>query len=320
MSHALFFQSTFPSANQILLTGPSSILVDSGFGTDFDITVTQLKAAGIEPAELQCIVNTHYHCDHCGGNARFQQQYQSIIATYHLDAQMINQRDPESCSANWLDQPIEPYHVDLALKDGDVLDTGSRQWQVIHTPGHTLGHISLYSDGVLIAGDTFHADDVAWLNIFREGASAIYLMMDTLERLRGLPLRVSYSGHGGANNDPIVSIENALRRYERWIKQPQRIGWHACKRIFTYALMLTDGMEQSSIAAYLQSCGWFQDYARHIFHTDPADFVQPLLDELIRSDAAYWDNGRLLPSASYNQLPPSWLTTVPNPQDWPSLD
>jgi hydroxyacylglutathione hydrolase len=316
---AVFFQGTFPSANQVLLTGISPILVDSGFGSDFARNVARLRRAGVDPTILQCIVNTHYHCDHCGGNFRFQQDYRSKIAAYFLDAHMINQRDPESCSANWLGQRIEPYHVDIALKDGDVLNTGSNQWLVIHTPGHTLGHIALYSDGILIAGDTFHTDDVAWLNIFREGAPAIYSMINTLEQLQRLPLRTAYSGHGPANNQPVPTLEDALRRYERWIKQPERVGWHACKRIFTYALMLTNGMEQSEISAYLVNCDWFQDYSRHIFHTAPMDFVQPLVDELIRAQAAYWENGRLIPYAPYNPPPPAWLASIPKPQDWPAM-
>jgi glyoxylase-like metal-dependent hydrolase (beta-lactamase superfamily II) len=42
--------------------------------------------------------------------------------------------------------------------------------QVIHTPGHTLGHISLYApdEQILILGDAVHGDDVAWINPFRE--------------------------------------------------------------------------------------------------------------------------------------------------------
>ena len=319
MASAIFFEGTFPSANRVLLTGSTPILVDSGFGSDFDDTILQLVNAGIKPPSLQCVVNTHYHCDHCGGNFRFQQEYQTPIAAFHLDAHMINNRDAESCSANWLDQPIEPYEIALSLRDCDVLDTGTHQWQVIHTPGHTLGHLALYSEGILIAGDTFHADDVAWLNIFREGATAIYTILDTLDRLRRLSLKIVYSGHGPPHSQPYQTLENALRRYERWIAKPEHIGWHACKRIFTYALMLSDGMAQAEIPPYLVRCGWFQDYARHIFHAEPATFVQPLLHELIRAEAAYWDNGRLYPSARYRAPSSDWLASVPKPQNWPSV-
>jgi len=59
------------------------------------------------------------------------------------EADLINFGDPEACSAEWLDQPVEPYRVDRKLSDNDEIDTGSRIIKILNTPGHTLGHISL---------------------------------------------------------------------------------------------------------------------------------------------------------------------------------
>lgn len=311
-----FFQRGFPSANMVLLPGTHPILVDSGHGCDFEETLPLLKSANVNPQDLQMVVNTHYHCDHVGGNHAFMARYQIPIATHQWEAQMVNRRDRDACSAEWLDQAVEPYRVTHMLKDGDVLDTGTRQYQVIHTPGHTLGHICIYSDGELVGGDTVHADDIAWLNIFREGAGAIYRILETLERLEKLPLRVIYSGHGTANYEPHKRIQDARARYEKWIDDPHKIGWHACKRIFTYALMLFNGLSQAEIPGYLLRCPWFNDYSRFVFDTEPANFVQPLLDELIRSGAAYWQDDILLPTASFKSLPPGWLKSVPKPLNW----
>lgn len=315
-----FFQRRFPSANMILLRGERPLLFDSGFGSDAQETVALLHEAGVAPGQLQSVVNSHYHCDHVGGNHHLQTQYGVPIAAHIWEATMINRRDREACSALWLDQPIEPYTVTRALADGDALHTGRREWLVLHTPGHTLGHISLYSDGVLLTGDVIHADDVAWVNPFREGASAIYRMLETLDKLAHLPLQRAYSGHGALTADPITRLDAARRRYEKWLREPQKIGWHATKRIFTYALMLTDGLTEPEIAPYLLRCPWFLDYSRHIFESEPAAFVQPFMAEILRSGAAHWDNGRLLPAAPYATLDPAWLRSVPKPGDWPAAE
>jgi glyoxylase-like metal-dependent hydrolase (beta-lactamase superfamily II) len=52
----------------------------------------------------------------------------------------------------------EPYHVDQFLEDGDELVTGKHALRVVHTPGHTLGHLSFYlpEDKLLICGDAVH--------------------------------------------------------------------------------------------------------------------------------------------------------------------
>jgi len=43
---------------------------------------------------------------------------------------------------------------DRLLKDGDIIEIGELRFAVLHTPGHSLGGISLYGEGVLFSGDT----------------------------------------------------------------------------------------------------------------------------------------------------------------------
>ena len=129
------------------------------------------------------------------------------------------------------------------------------------------------------------------------------------------------SGHGAAIDTPSASIEAALRRYEKWLDDPEKLGWHACKRIFTYALMIYDGMTASEAASYLLQSSWFHDYSRSIFRSEPADFIEPLLNEHVRSGAARWQDGRLVPVMAYNPPAPDWPPPGPlRPRDWPKID
>ncbi|MCG8351933.1 MAG: MBL fold metallo-hydrolase [Chloroflexales bacterium] len=316
-----FFQRTFPSANMILVQGSSPVLIDTGFGSDLAATEQLLAEAGTPPERLSLIVNTHYHSDHVGGNSGLQRKYGLAIATHWWDADLINRRDRDACAAEWLDQPIEPYQVDRPLADGDEIDAGGVSLQVIHAPGHTTGQICLYAptERVLICGDTVHGDDVAWLNLFREGEDALKQAIQSIEQLAALPIQLAFSGHGPAISDPPRAFDTALRRYRKWQEEPEKIAWHACKRIFTYHLMLKNGMLDGEIAPYLQGCGWFNDYSRAVFQVEPADFVQPLLAELLRSRAAAWQGGRLVPLGAYNPPPSGWPAGPAHPQHWPRL-
>lgn len=302
-----FIPRKFPSANQVLLHGENPVLVDSGFGSDFAETVTLLRAQGIEPQALQMVLNTHWHADHSGGNHHFQREYGVQTAAHSIEAAIINQAVPEAHDAHWLVQPIERCTIDLSLQDGDVIDTGTHQWQVIHTPGHSPGHICLYRDGVLVAGDTVHADDVSWMSLLHGGWQAnIRTIMNTLDTLAALPLKIAYSGHGSINENPLRRIDEALRRYEKWQANPQKIGWHAMKRIAAYYIMLTNGVDDAGMRAYLLRSPWFVDYTREIFQQEPEDMVQPMIDELLRSQATYWKEGILLPTAPFTPPPPGW--------------
>lgn len=311
-----FFQRKFPSANMTLVHGTKPVLIDSGFGSDFKETVQLLEGVGVRPTDLQMIINSHYHGDHVGGNHGFQQQHGVPIAAHQWEAKTINRRDRDACAAEWLRQPIEPYSVNHLLKDGDEIDTGERVLKVIYTPGHTLGHICLYCDGVLVCGDAFHADDTAWINVFREGAGAIHRALESLDKLAALPLKISYSGHGAPSEKPLQAIDSARRRYEKWLDEPEKLGWHACKRIFTYALMLENGLTEAEIEPFLLDCPWFHDYSRYVFNTEPVEFVKPFMEEILRSKAAQWRDGLLLPNAPFTPPPAGWVASVPRPRDW----
>ena len=159
----VFFERLYQSANMVLVRGENPILMDTGYGSDLRETEDLLEQAGTPPEALSLVVNSHYHCDHAGGNSGLQRNYGIPVAAHRWEAELVNRRDREACGMEWLDQPIEPYHVDHLLSDGDELDAGPVVLQVIVTPGHTLGHISLYApeQETLLLGDAVHGDDVA---------------------------------------------------------------------------------------------------------------------------------------------------------------
>jgi hydroxyacylglutathione hydrolase len=80
---------------------------------------------------------------------------------------------------------MEPYEVSFALSGGDEIQTGAATLRVLHTPGHTLGYVSLYEPKTttLICGDAVHGDDVARINPFREGAGALQRALESLDKL-----------------------------------------------------------------------------------------------------------------------------------------
>ncbi len=102
---------------------------------------------------------------------------------------------------------------------------------------------------------------------------------------------------------PQEAIERARQRYEQWVHEPEKVGWHACKRIFAYALMIHNGLPRDKVSDYLLSCPWFRDYSRSLFHTEPEPFVPLFLKEMLRSGAAKWQDERLVATTPYTISP-----------------
>ena len=313
-----FFQRPYPSANAVLLHGPAPVLVDTGFGADVDGLLDWLRAEGVAPERLR-VVNTHSHCDHAGGNHALQTRFGTPVAADAGEAAAVNGRDPDACRAQWLDQPIEPYTVQHTLRDGDVVDTGAAAWRMVATPGHTAGHLSLHNaeTGVLVLGDALHGADVGWLNPYREGADVLDRTAGTLERLAALPARIGYSGHGPAVTDLPRALDRARRRAASWREDPQRIAWHACKRVFSHALMVAGGAAEAELAPLLLPAPWFRVHAEQAFGLSPEAFLPVLVRETVRSDAATWRDGRLQAVAAHRSPAPGWASAPLKPALWP---
>jgi hydroxyacylglutathione hydrolase len=321
-SSIIFFERKYPSANMVLIKDQLPVLIDTGFGSDAKETEKLIIEAGVSPEELHLIVSSHYHSDHVGGNFHFQKNYGVTIAAHKWEAELINSSDPEACSAEWLDQPVEPYRVDIKLSDNEQINTGSRTLKVLHTPGHTLGHISLYEpeEEILICGDLFHKNDIGWLNIFREGVASSQCSIESLDRLSKLRIRKAYSGHGPQIENPLAAIDTARQRYEKYHRTPEKISWHAVKRIFAFTLIIKNGLAKEEVDNYLLSCGWFQDFARYPFQLQPEEFIQVLLAEMLRSGAASWHNGYLMPTTPYQAPQKKWMEKNIKPKDWKFQD
>jgi glyoxylase-like metal-dependent hydrolase (beta-lactamase superfamily II) len=96
---------------------------------------------------------------------------------------------------NWKGNAIEKFSIDKTLKGGEIIDSGDYNFEIIQTPGHTLGGISLYEKKhkILFSGDT----------IFKKGIigrtdlvhSDKKLMDKTLKKLEKLDYEKLFAGH-----------------------------------------------------------------------------------------------------------------------------
>jgi hydroxyacylglutathione hydrolase len=313
-----FLPQDYPSANVVLLAGSHPVLIDSGYGSDSDVLVAQLEAAGTLPRALALVVNTHWHSDHVGGNHRLQHEYRVPVAAARRDALAVNARDPQACLAAWLDQPIEPYSVDQPLDPGEKLQAGDAEWQILATPGHTPTHLSLFQpdEGILIVGDALHDDDVGWINLALDGARAIEEALQTIESLASLPVRYAFSGHGPPITGPAAAFARARGRYEKMRNDPVRTAWHGLKRIFAYALMIYDGIPMKEVNAYLLGRDWLVDHARKVLNTDPETLAHDLLTEMRRIGAVVERDGRLFPTTAYRRPTSGWRHQPGFPAQW----
>lgn len=302
----------FPDANLLLVHGRQPALVDSGFVGHAHETAAWARA---HTPHVALVVNTHWHSDHVGGNALLQAIGAGIAASAP-DAQAIARRDPGCCVAEYLDQPVAPYTVDLPLDDGQIVRLGDADREVLRTPGHSPGHLSLWQpdERLLVAGDALSDYDVGWVNRALDGPDAAATALASRERLANLEARVLLPSHGPIPANPTAAFATALRRAQRLVDDPAGTVWHAARRIFAFALMIRDGIPIDEVDPYLHARVWLTDAARLLDKTSEA-LAAELIDTMLRSGAITLRDKRLHATAEHTPVARESLR-VPFPRAW----
>lgn len=102
------------------------------------------------------IVNTHGHFDHTSGNRFFIKKYKVPLFIHELDAPML--KSGINRAMDFIKGGRGTFLTIEYIKDGDLINIGSKSIEVIHTPGHTPGGICLYWKGNLVTGDTLFTE------------------------------------------------------------------------------------------------------------------------------------------------------------------
>ncbi|NIN69343.1 MAG: MBL fold metallo-hydrolase [Anaerolineae bacterium] len=142
---------------------------------------------------IKLIVNTHGHIDHIAANRAVKEATGGQIAIHRDDAQWLvtDQGD----YARMLGVLSPGPAADILLDEGDEVAFGNEGLQVIHTPGHSLGGISLVGDGLVFCGDTLFAMGVGRVDL--PGGSWETLMHSIKTRLFAMPDDTTvHTGHG----------------------------------------------------------------------------------------------------------------------------
>jgi glyoxylase-like metal-dependent hydrolase (beta-lactamase superfamily II) len=200
----------------VLLTGEEgATLVDTGFPGQGPVLEAALKAHGLTMADIDRVILTHQDVDHIGNLPALAAGRATVLA-HRLEAPYIEGRErllkfnpermrhvlermPQEARAAFEQLMSNPpqAHVDVLLEDGEELPLygGIR---VIHTPGHTPGHISLYFPAyrVVISGDAMRMVNG---QLEGPGPEVTPDMPTALASLRKLPADTEYvlCYHGG---------------------------------------------------------------------------------------------------------------------------
>jgi hydroxyacylglutathione hydrolase len=155
--------------------------------------LTAVKRHGLT---IRYVLNTHAHFDHTDGNRAVVEATGAALAIHPLDRPLLE----AGGGGAWFGMgTLAGPSPTVELNAGDQLTVGKLCFEVLHTPGHTPGHVCFYerNEGVVFDGDVLFYQGVGRTDL--PGGNWPQLM-DSIQRvLFALPDgTIVYPGHGPA--------------------------------------------------------------------------------------------------------------------------
>ncbi len=183
----------------------NAILIDAG-----EEPAPILEKIRKEKLNLVYLINTHGHGDHIAGNERILEETGAELLIHELDVPFLS--DPFLNLSAVMGFRLQSPPANRTLSDGDVIELDDLKFKVIHTPGHTPGHISLFCDGQAFVGDVIFNGSIGRTDF--PLASAQQLVDTIRNKIYALPDTTRlHPGHGPETtvgnekkNNPFVSM------------------------------------------------------------------------------------------------------------------
>ena len=256
--------------------GPAELmLVDSGPESVFQNIVEGVRKLGFDPAHVRHLLASHIHLDHAGGAWRWANEFGTRIYVHPKGAPHLVDPSKLVSSATRIygDKlgylwgaagPIREEQV-VAVEEGTKLRFGSKEIDVLYTPGHAPHHNSYWLEGER----TVFAGDVAGVRI--PGGPAIppfpppdihletwKASLDKIRRLNPASLHITHWGRIDRPKQTLDALEERLFSWAEWMRQRMIEGKSESQMVtefeqFTNQELLANGTPNELLTTYEQA-------------------------------------------------------------------
>jgi glyoxylase-like metal-dependent hydrolase (beta-lactamase superfamily II) len=287
------FERGWLSSNNILIRGQQTCaLVDSGYSSHAGQTLALIGAA-LQGRPLDLLLNTHLHSDHCGGNAALQQAYPAMQTLIPPGlARHVSTWDADALTYTPTGQTCPPFRFDALLVPGSDIQLGDSIWQVHAAPGHDTHSVVLFEPAAraLISADALWERGFGVVFPELEGLDAFDKVAQTIDLIESLAPTIVIPGHGAVFTDVSAAIATARARLRGFAADPTKHIQHAAKVLLKFKLLEAQSQESDRFIAWAQATPYFSAmYQQHFSATDFSQWVDGLLDDLVRVGAARRD-------------------------------
>jgi glyoxylase-like metal-dependent hydrolase (beta-lactamase superfamily II) len=284
------FERGWLSANNVLLFSKEDVaLVDSGYCAHQQMTVdlvsNALQRRGLK--NLNKVVNTHLHSDHCGGNAALSKAFDCEIWIPKAEAIAVQGWNESLLSFKQLGQDCPRFNHQDLLMPGEEIILGSYRWQILAAPGHDNHAIILYQEQhqILISADALWEEGFGVIFPELWGEGGFEEVAQTLELIEKLPIALVIPGHGKPFTDVRKSIETAKSRLDYLSSDVDRNARHGAKVLLKFKLLEWRSRKLVEVNEWITNTPVLENIRKQ-FNMNAGDFQGWLIEALVKSKVA----------------------------------
>ena len=260
---AQFIVRGWLSANNIVFQGSCSVrtaVVDTGYASHAQQTL-QLVETALSGHDLNHIVNTHLHSDHCGGNQALQERFPGARTTVPAGfSPAVVPWDETRLTFRDTGQYCPPFRVDEFVNAGEVIHLGDRAWEVHAAPGHDPDALMFYEplERLLISGDALWERRLAIIFPELAGTPGFKTTRRTLDAIERLEPRWVLPGHGHAFNDVAEAVRRSRERLEQFEAHPSRHREHAARALAMFHMLEVQATSRQELEDWMADTPIFE--------------------------------------------------------------
>ena len=295
------FERGWLSSNSVLLQDAEhSVLVDSGYHTHAPLLL-DLVHQQLQGRQLDLLLNTHLHSDHCGGNAALAARYpalQTWIAPG--EAQAVAQWDEQALHFGATGQHCPRFAADRLLQAGERLELARQIWDVHAAPGHDPHSVVLFapSTGVLVSADALWENGFGVVFPELDGQDAFDAVGATLDLIARLDPRWVIPGHGSPFTDAPAALARAYSRLEYFRRKPLSHLRYGLKVLVKFKLLELQTWPLAELYRWAEDTPYIHGlYLQHFAGMSLAECIDGVLAELQAAGALRREAGYVLDAA-----------------------
>jgi glyoxylase-like metal-dependent hydrolase (beta-lactamase superfamily II) len=195
-------------------------LIDIGYEESVDEIVEMIRQMDFPLSQCRALVATHADVDHIQGLAKAKSILKAPVLAHPKAVESLESGDRVKTFAEiaaqivHMDMPI--VKVDRTVANGDLIDVGSRQLEVWHTPGHTDSQLAFRMGNLLLSGDNIYRDGSVGAIDAHHG-SDIPTFIKSLERIATSDVEWLLPSHGPIFRKDDRLLDKTINRVKSYL-------------------------------------------------------------------------------------------------------